>query len=110
MDITIEKKDGINIYYLSGELVVNTATQLEKKLIPAIDGGIKKVILEMSELNYISSAGLRTILQAVKKITPSGGKLVIAEPIDEVNEVFEIAGLTRVIPIYEKLKTALKNL
>ncbi len=100
MDIKIEKDGAINIISVSDRLDSNTAGDLEKKFIPKIDAGETQFILDFAELDYISSAGLRVLLHAAKKLNQTDGQVVLCCVKDEVKEVFEIAGLAPIFPIY----------
>ncbi|NDI17045.1 MAG: anti-sigma factor antagonist [Verrucomicrobia bacterium] len=71
----------------SGRLDVVTGPTLDAK-IP--DGGV--VVLDMAELNYVSSAGLRSILQALKKLQPKGGSLRLSSLQPDVQRLLELSG------------------
>ena len=110
MEITVEKSGNINIYVIEGRLDSNTAGNLKKKLIPLIDAMEKKFILDFLVLDYISSAGLRVLLQAVKKLNQIGGTLVLCSVKDEVKKVFDIAGLSPIFPTYIDQEDAINNI
>jgi len=110
MEITIKQQDDVSVYYISKDLVSDTSPQLEEKIVAGIDSGEKKIVLEFTDLDYISSAGLRVLMIAAKKLRPVGGKLVIASPKEDVKEVFDIAGLSNIFPIFATLDEAIGNL
>lgn len=97
MEIKIEQIENVFIYSLEGKLDSNTSGQLEKKLIGAIDKDHNRFILDFANLIYISSAGLRVLLGAAKKLNQVSGKLILCSVKDDIKEVFEIAGL---LPIF----------
>lgn len=82
-----------------GRLDSNSGPVFEKELLGYIDGGSRRLLLDLSELSYISSAGLRVILVAAKKMKAAGGKLVLAGLSAQVAEVFEISGFNRILDI-----------
>lgn len=100
MEIVQEKSNDIVIIKLIGKLDSNTAPQLEGTIIPLIDSGEKKVLVDGIQLDYISSAGLRILLMAAKKLKASGGKIVLSNLKDYIKEVFEIAGFNMIFQIY----------
>jgi len=110
MNINVEKVGNVNVYYIDGRLDSNTAGSLEKKLIPAINPEEKKFVLDFSELEYISSAGLRVLLQAAKMLYQISGALVLCSAKDEIKEVFDIAGLSPIFPTYIDLDDAINNI
>lgn len=81
---------------LEGRLDTATAPLLEKEL---VINDITKLILEFKELKYISSAGLRILLSAQKKMTAQNGSMVIKNPNEMVMEVFEVTGFTDIVTI-----------
>jgi anti-anti-sigma factor len=82
-----------------GRLDSNSGPVFEKELLGYIEGGCRRLLLDFSELNYISSAGLRIVLVAAKRIKAAGGRLVLAALNAQVNEVFEISGFNRILDI-----------
>jgi anti-anti-sigma factor len=67
------------------------------------------ILVDMSRLEYISSAGLKLILSTLKKARELGGKLIIFGLTGHVREVFEFAGLMEVIPIAASKEEALEE-
>lgn len=82
---------------LSGRLDTNTAVELEQE-IKSIEG-IKSLVLNLKDLEYISSAGLRVILMAHKKMRASSGTMLIKHPNDVVMEVFDMTGFNDILKI-----------
>ncbi len=91
MIIRINEKEGKKVVRLIGRLDTNTAPQLENAMQPLVT---EKIDLEMdfSQLEYITSAGLRILLSVHKKQKQSGKSFTILHPNKEVMEVFEITG------------------
>ena len=82
---------------IEGRLDTTTAPQLEKFL-SENSKGIKDMVIDMAKLEYISSAGLRVILGAHKKMSKIGS-LKLINVCDEVMEVFEMTGFTDILDI-----------
>ena len=82
-----------------GRLDSNSDPIFEKELLAHIDGGCRRLLVDFSELTYISSAGLRVVLVAAKRMKAAGGKLVLAALSAQVREVFEISGFNRILEI-----------
>lgn len=83
--------------FVSGRLDTITAPQLESDLKDSI-GGVTSLILDFSDLSYISSAGLRVLLSTQKQMLKQG-KMVIRNVNEAINEVFEITGFTEILTI-----------
>ncbi len=88
--------DQLNIA-LEGRLDTGTAPELEKVLNESLDQ-VKALTIDMSALEYISSAGLRTLLSA-KKALYNKGTIKIVNPNDIVKEVFTVTGFSNIFDI-----------
>jgi len=84
--------EGILVVKLIGRLDSSTSSQLERVVDENIDEGIQHIVLDMSELAYTSSAGLRAVLIVGKTLKPLQGRLVLAGMREAVREIFEISG------------------
>ncbi|MGI6548556.1 MAG: STAS domain-containing protein [Syntrophomonadales bacterium] len=107
--ISERKQDDILVLGLEGRLDASTSSTLDKHLSGSIEGGEIKMVLDFSSLDYISSAGLRVLLMAAKKIKGAGGRLVLAGLKSHVREVFDIAGFSSIFPIYSTQEDALNS-
>ncbi len=109
MSLQLEINDYSNIKELALKGALNSATskEAEEKLKQLILGGNKVLLVNLSELEYISSAGLRILLVANKLIKKHEGSLRIHSLQKIVREVFEISGFDMIFEIYEDRNTAL---
>ncbi|MBQ7195953.1 MAG: STAS domain-containing protein [Synergistaceae bacterium] len=82
---------------LDGRLDTTTAPQLEAEVVSNLDG-VKKFVLDMNKLVYVSSAGLRVLLKA-QKIMNKQGSMVIRNVKDEIKEIFEVTGFDELLTI-----------
>ncbi|MCI7596152.1 MAG: STAS domain-containing protein [Lachnospiraceae bacterium] len=82
---------------LSGRLDTITAPQLEAELKKNIDG-ITSLLFDFSELEYLSSAGLRVLL-AAQKVMNKQGSMVIKNVNDTIMEIFEVTGFADILTI-----------
>ena len=98
MKITKEKNDNILLVKLIGRLDTNTAPVLDNDLKDELDD-VDRLELDLAELDYISSAGLRTVLVLHKKMTAKKGVLAVLHPKDEVMEVFDMTGFSSFLKI-----------
>ena len=83
---------------LSGRLDTNTAPELEKEVDCAVSAGIKTLIMDMQNLIYTSSAGLRVILKA-QKLMNKQGNMKLIHVSDDVMEIFDITGFLDILTI-----------
>ena len=97
MTIEIKKNKEEVIMEITGRLDTTTAPALEKTINENIDG-VKTLILDLKSLEYISSAGLRVLLSAQKKMQQVGAMKVI-NVCELVMEVFEMTGFADILTI-----------
>ena len=96
MTINVERDFELVTLEITGRLDTTTAPNLEA-VINEISEDTKELIFNMAELEYISSAGIRVILSAYKKMNQSGGIMRIEKANDIVREVFEMTGLLEML-------------
>ena len=97
MTINKEKNNGIFTLKIEGRLDTVTAPELEKVVNEETDD-VRELILDMKELEYISSAGLRVLLAAQKKMNKQG-IMKLTGVCDAVMEVFEMTGFADILTI-----------
>lgn len=97
MKIETERQNEILLVKVIGSLNTQTAPDLEGVLKESLDVATSKVIFDFSNLDYISSAGLRILLLTTKKI--KDGKVIIKTPKPEVLEVLNMTGFTSFLEI-----------
>lgn len=98
MKIEANRKEDTSFIKIKGRLDTLTAPQLEEALQSEPDE-TREIIFDFSELEYISSAGLRVILAVYKKMKKKDGTCMIRGACDEVREVFLITGFSEFIRI-----------
>ena len=97
MTINKEKTSDALTVSLKGRLDTTTAPQLEKELKPELPG-IRKLVLDLTDLTYISSAGLRVLLSS-QKIMNKQGEMIVRGAGEDVMDIFEITGFTNILNI-----------
>ena len=110
MDITQQKSAGVVTLRLSGRLDTTTARAFEDKILGGIASGERHIVIDLAQLDYISSAGLRVIALAGKRLSAANGRLVLCSLKDRVREVFEVAGFSSIVAIYGSHDAAIREL
>lgn len=83
---------------LEGRLDTTTSPQLDDELDVSLEG-VKDLTLDFSELSYISSAGLRVLLRAQRKMNGCQGTMRVTGVSDGIMEIFEITGFSEILTI-----------
>ena len=110
MEIETIKKDNTCIVSVKGRMDALSSPEFEKKIDELIEAGENFFIVDFEKVDYISSAGLRAILSSSKKLKKQEGHLLISSLKDNVKKVFDIAGFSSILPIYETVNAALENI
>ncbi|MBP3771738.1 MAG: STAS domain-containing protein [Treponema sp.] len=98
MTITQNKTpDGLELI-VAGRLDTNTAPELESAL-KQIEPAKQTLYLNLKDIDYVSSAGLRVILLAHKIMLPTGGKMVLRQPSEFCTQVLEATGMDSILTI-----------
>ena len=97
--LNMEKKleDGTLTIKVSGRLDTATAPQLDEELKNSIDG-IEKLVMDLEDLEYISSAGLRVLLSAQKTMNKTG-RMTVKNANESIHEIFEVTGFIDILNI-----------
>ncbi len=110
MEISARKNGNVLVILLKGRLDALTAPDFDKKIESLLSEGEKALVINFSELEYISSAGLRSILATAKQLKAKDGRILLAELRGAVKEVFEISGFYSIFQIFESEADALKQM
>lgn len=109
LELIQTKIANVTVLSLNGKLDSSNSEEIEKKIVGIVDDGEKKILLNMSSLIYISSAGLRVLLVLARKLKADNGKLVLCSMNPNINDVFDVAGFLPIFTIYPDQDEALKN-
>ena len=107
MEFAYEQVGSVVIVKLAGQLDASAAQLADKRFGELVAGGNPRVAIDMSELDYISSAGLRVLLVFAKKVGQSNGKVALFDLVPVVHNVFTVSGFDRIFPIHAGLSAAI---
>jgi len=102
-------EDNILVLEIRGEVDAYTAQDLNKTLGDLLHDGYHQIVVEVSQMTFISSAGIRTFLYAQREAVQSGGEVKLVAPTDQVRRIFEIAGFYELFQITNDLEESFKN-
>jgi anti-anti-sigma factor len=110
MDIQSSRQGSATVVSVTGRMDAITAPGFEKTLLELIAGGETRFVVELAGLDYISSAGLRSILAIAKLLKGQGGLICFANVDGTVKEVFDISGFGSIFCMHESVADALAGL
>ena len=110
MQIIVDKTDGNAVFSIKGRMDAISAPEFDKTFTKQMEEGTQNFIMDLGNLEYISSAGLRSVLAALKKTKVQNKKLLFCNIKGSIKEIFDISGFTALFTIHASLEEAQKNL
>jgi serine/threonine-protein kinase RsbW len=110
MDITTRTQQGATIVAVAGKLDSNTASEAQQAFDGILAVGGRKIVVDFTALDYISSAGLRVLLGTAKRLSGAGGALRLFGLNETVREVFQISGFATILAVFATEADALEGL
>jgi len=110
MEISQHKENGVAVLTLKGRLDTLASPILEKKLCDLITETECRFLVDFSQLDFISSSGLRVLLLVAKQLKCVHGKIILCGLHKNVKEVFDIAGFSQLFKIFPSQNEAMKEL
>lgn len=98
--------NNIRMIRLIGKLDIIGVGEIETKFAGYCAGDRVRVIVDLTEVDFLASIGIRLLTLTAKSILSRGGKMVLLNPIPDVQHVLEITGIPAIIPIYSHLESA----
>ena len=108
MDITTRTQNGVTIVAFAGSLDSTTAPLAQQALDKILAGGGRKIVVDFTGLDYVSSAGLRVLLGTAKKV--GAGALRLFGLNETVAEVFQISGFSTILAVFKTEAEAVERL
>jgi serine/threonine-protein kinase RsbW len=109
MQISTRTRDEVTIVAIEGSLDSITSADAQRALDAVLTGGGRKIAIDFTALDYISSAGLRVLLGTAKQLRASGGALRTFGLNDTVKEVFDISGFSAILSVFPAEGDALEG-
>lgn len=102
VELTTSEAQGVLVIAARGDLNAHTSAKAEADLMRLIEGSAQRVVLDLAEVRYVSSAGLRVFLLAARKVGPKGA-FVLARPTPDVRGILNLAGFSRILKLADDL-------
>jgi anti-sigma B factor antagonist len=109
MDIASKTVEGVTVVELAGELTTQTAPETQEKVLQLAEASTK-MILDMSRVPFMSSAGLRVLLMLHRTITGRGGKVLLVGLSEDLQNTMSLTGFLELFRHSPTLETGLAAL
>jgi anti-anti-sigma factor len=107
MEIAFEPVGEALVVAPRGRVDSVSSGELERQLVARLDAGARRVVIDLASVDYISSAGLRVLLLAARRLKPPAGTLVLCGLAPGVRTVLELAGFTSLFTVEPSREPAL---
>ena len=102
-------ENNVMLLKVGGEVDAHTAQDLNRTLTDLLGQGHHRIVMDVSKMMFISSAGIRAILYAHREAVQSGGQVRLVGPTDQVRRIFEIVGFFELLQITDRLEESISN-
>lgn len=99
MEINVNQEQGIQVLSLVGNFDTASAAKKEQEFINLVGDGSEKFLVDLAEVPFIASSGLRILLKIAQAIKAGGGGLYLCSLNDTVREVFTISGFDKILNV-----------
>lgn len=111
MEFSQKTVKGITVYSITGQIKISSQAECKEYFDREIGGDCSKtVVLNLSGVGYMNSAGIGMIVESFKKFKDNGGRLVICNLVPDISKLFEITKLDHFIEVYPDEETAIQKL
>jgi anti-anti-sigma factor len=107
MKVSVTQEGSVTVVAMEGKIDTDTCDEVESALLAEIDKGAKRMVIDLAAVNYISSAGLRSVLIAGKKIKALHGRMAFCDLQPPILDVFEASGFTTILTVCETRNQAI---
>jgi anti-sigma B factor antagonist len=104
--ITVETLKRVELITVAGRIDSSNADQLDATFKEILDNGRHNIVVELSGVNYMSSAGLRSLVAALRECKQRRGDVRLANVSDRVKEVLSLSGLDKLFETFDDTTTA----
>lgn len=103
----VENRGDVTILAPRHRVDTNTSPAVEKTIWENIGDGAGKMVIDFSQVDYISSAGLRVLLKTARQMKKGGGKLGLCNLNEQVKEVLDLSGFMALIDCYDSVESCI---
>lgn len=105
-----ETRNGVDIFGISGRLVMENANQVRTESKTIIDEGDGKLVIDLEHLTFIDSSGFSVLISAFKAIRAREGRLVLSHVSPEIMSLIELTRLNEIFEIFPNTEAAIAAL
>lgn len=97
---------GIRVIKLTGKLDAAGTRDIESVFAEHCSGDHAWVVVDLADVEFVTSAGIRLLTLTAKSITQRGGQIILVKPVPGVQHILDLTGIPEIIPIYSSIESA----
>lgn len=109
MEINVKSSGQVTLVEMAGDIDSNTAPQAQEQILPLVQPAAK-ILLDMSGVEYMSSAGLRMLLSMYRQVSRQNGSIVLVGLAEEIKDTMSVTGFLNFFTIRDTVDEGLKAL
>lgn len=110
MNISTKTRDDYLIVYFKGDLDMHTGPQLKERITELMDSkNLSHLVIDLQDVDFIDSTGIGVLLGRYRNISSQGGEMALVNLQPGVKRVLKLAGLTKLVSIYDNKKEIFKK-
>lgn len=110
MQVSVLKEGCVTVAALQGRVDSTSSEEVEKRIVALLQRGEKRLVLDLSGVDYMASVGLRVLLTAAKKSARVEARLALAAPTDFVREILRMTGFLNFFEVFDGVAAAVAAL
>lgn len=99
MAVRVETKNNLTVCYVDGEININSSPDIKKAFDKLISKKTPKIVINLSQVTYVDSSGLATLVEILKNMRSYGGRLRLTNLCPKIRSLFEITKLEKLFEI-----------
>ncbi|MEW6568274.1 MAG: STAS domain-containing protein [Chloroflexota bacterium] len=109
MEISVQEYKRVAVVTIRGRVDSATSGELENALRSLLERGQYNLVLDLDQVEFLSSSGLRVLVSALKSVRSAGGELCLARPAEQAADAIAIAGLDALFKTYADREAAIAS-
>jgi anti-sigma B factor antagonist len=105
MDVAISTIDQVTVAKLTGEIDATTASTAQQQVLAVVTPGAR-IILDMSDVPYMSSAGLRMLLSLFRNVSANSGRIALVGVTEDIQDTMSVTGFLKFFTLYDTVADA----
>lgn len=109
MDVKVSRVGAVDVVALSGELDANTSPVAQQQILPLATEGAR-ILLDMTGVTYMSSAGLRLLLATYREVVARNGKVALSTLSEDLKDTMSVTGFLTFFTVHDDMEAGLHAL